>query len=159
VPVASVVLFDERILPVPLEASATVWPGTGLPKLSITCTVTADCELPSASTLVAGDAKTEDPALMVDASAIKVALGCAVNVTCVPPGLSVTDAVMVLLSALVDLSVNDATPEPFVTADAGATVLLVPVTARVTVCPETPALAAFFTVTVTVDAAVPFARM
>ena len=65
------------VLPVPVDAIWTVWPGTAFPFASLTVTVIVELLAPFATTLVDGDAAAVDSdALIVDTSPMNPTAGC-----------------------------------------------------------------------------------
>src|SRR5205807_5298006 len=128
-------------------AKVTATLGTGLPKAS--CTITAG----GTATAVPPVAAWPSPTLIaMDAAAAADTLTLAVAPTCVTP-FSV--ALIVFVSALVELSVAVAWPFAPVGPPGWASALLVPLAARTTVTPPTGLPNSSFAVTVIVAALAP----
>src|SRR5207237_626447 len=147
-PLALVVWAAPVMLPPPVPgAKVTATPATGLPKAS--CTITAGGTATAVPTVAAWPSPT---LIAMDAAAAAVTLTLAVAVTAVTP-LSV--ALIVFVSALVELSVAVAWPLAPVRLVGWASALFVPLAARVTVTPLTGLPNSSFAVTVIVAALAP----
>jgi hypothetical protein len=145
IPLASVALQLPGVVPVPLAVKVGVVPTTALLLLSNKVIVTVDVATPSAT--------TEPVPVMLE---LATAAESAVKVT-VPSAFTNGVAIeSVLISALIELKVQVASPEAFVTEHAEA-VLFVPDAVKVGVWPGTGLLLASRNVTVTADVALPFA--
>src|SRR5207302_3145926 len=147
-PLALVVCEAPVMLPPPVPgAKVTATPATGLPNAS--CTITAG----GTGTAVPTVAAWWSPALIaMDAAAAADTLTLAVAPTCVTP-FSV--ALIVFVSALVELSVPVAWPLAPVGPVGWVSALLVPLAARTTVTPLTGLPNSSFAVTVIVPALAP----
>ena len=156
-PKASVVAAGcVSVFEVPVEASWTVWPATGLPFASRTVTVIVEAAVPSATTSLVGFAvAVVSAASIVEASPMKPTVGCCV--TTIEPGPGLIVAVIVFVSAIVEAIVPVATPRASVVAAGCVSVFEVPVEASWTVWPATGFPFASRTVTVIVEVDVPFA--
>jgi hypothetical protein len=133
------------VLAVPLAVKVGVTAGTGLFAPSRSVIVIVEVATPSAVTLP------------VPVMFELTATGAPGSNTTVPPVFATGVRIeSVLVSAMVEASVQVATPVTSV-AEQAARVLLVPVTAKVGVRPSTGLLFASFNVTVTVDVATPSA--
>jgi hypothetical protein len=120
------------VFEVPVEASWTVWPATGLPFASNTVTVIVDVVVPSATTFVVGFAVAVDSAgSIVEGSPTKPTVGCIATTTWLGPGLTV--AVIVFVSAVVEAIVPVVAPDASVVAAGCVSVFEVPVEASWTV--------------------------
>src|SRR5437763_1109352 len=147
-PLALVVWAAPVMLPPPVPgAKVTATLGTGLPKASRT--ITAGGTATAVPTVAAWPSPT---LIAMDAAAAAVTLTLAVAVTAVTP-LSV--ALIVFVSALVELSVAVAWPLAPVRLVGWASALFVPLAARVTVTPLTGLPISSFAVTVIVAALAP----
>jgi hypothetical protein len=144
-PLASVALQLPGVAPVPLAVKVGVVPTTALSLLSFKVTVTVEVATPSATT---GPVPVMLEFAMEAASAVKVTVPSAFT-----NGVAIES---VLISALVELKVQVASPEALVTEHAEA-VLLVPEAVKVGVWPGTGLLLASRKVTVTVEVALPLA--
>src|SRR5512144_656867 len=126
-PFTSVVAGWVIVLPLPLTASVTATPFSGLPSPSRT--VTATVELPPAANAI-GDASTEDnDAEMGDAAGFTVTAACWMIAT----PLMVADTS--LISATVERRLPVISPSPPVVPEGWVRVLPLPVEARTTVAP------------------------
>ena len=141
---------------VPVAATSTAWPGTGLPWTSRTVTVSVDTSVPLAVTPDAGLAATEDrAALRLSGSPTKTTMGRSASTTAPGPGLTVT--VSSLVSAWVEARVVMKTPLESVGAEGGVSTLSVPLAATVTSWPARGFPCASRTTTVSTLASTPSA--
>src|SRR5262245_61820192 len=154
-PKTSVGLGWTSVLLLPVEASCTTWPATGLPLTSRTVTVIVEVLEPSAGTVSVGAAVAVDNSgLIVLGSPTKSTVGCCATTIWLAPGFTV--AVIVLSSAVVLAIVPVATPNGSV-RPGWTSVLLLPVEARATAWPAIVLPLLSRTVTVIVDTDVPSA--